>query len=142
MALNEILGELATIFRAVAGVTRVDQFLPNSVNSTDVPYVVLMPAFGDLSSPLNNVVKIDHSIIVRCYISAPGLDIDAGARLEDITPFLRLFQTAMAASIRLDSLAGVNNSWLDRYEFPPNGGYEYVDFTLRVQERYQVTFDE
>ena len=142
MALNEILGELETIFEAVAGVTRVDQFLPNSVNSTDVPYVVLMPSFGELLSPLNNVVKIDHTIIVRVYISAPGLDVDAGARIEDITPFLRLFQTAMAASIRLDSLAGVNNSWLERYEFPPNGSYDYVDFFLRVQERYQVTFDE
>lgn len=142
MPLNEILGELATIFGAVGAVMRADQFLPNSVNSTDAPYVVLMPMFGELSSPVNSVVKIEHTIIVRVYVSAPGLDVDAGARIEDSTPFLRLFQTAMAASIRLDSLAGVNNSWLDRYEYPPNGSYDYVAFTLRVQERYQVTFDE
>lgn len=142
MALNDILGKLETILEAVSGITRVDQYLPNSVNSTDVPYVVIMPMGGEISSKLNNVSEIMHNLIVRLYVSAPGLDVDAGARVEDITPYIRSVRTALAAAIRLDSLSGVNNSWLDRYEFPANGSYDYVDFYLRVQERDQITFDE
>jgi len=142
MALNEILGRLETILEAVTGVRRVDQFLPNRVNATDVPYIVLIPSFGDIESPLNNVGEIMHTIILRLYISAPGLDRDAGSRIQDISVYIRRIRSAMAESIRLDSLAGVNNSWLYRYEFPPQGGYDYVDMFLRVQERDQIDFDE
>ncbi len=142
MALNEILGKLETILEAVTGITRVDQYLPNMVNSTDVPYIVILPRFGELSSPVNNVSKIEHNLIVRLYISAQGLDIDAGARLEDISVYIRRVRTALVAAIRMDNLSGVNNSWLDRYEFPVDGSYTHCDFFLRVEERDQVTFDE
>lgn len=134
MATPDVVAALQSLHAAIAGVATAPIAMPASLNTADLPCVLVWPGTATWRQQAVGLRRLEREYIVRCYVApvAQGKGVDEGwqAALALLDAFGQAYENDIALGGMVDQIASVVDMGLGVHVF---AGIAYHGFEYRLK---------